>query len=394
MDKAEAGPPIYLDACATTPLRPGVQRRIQDLQNQAWGNPSSLHSYGLSAAEALERTRVEIGSLLDADADEILITSGATESIHLGIRGLASSLPPGRILISAVEHPAVTAAAQALTPLGWELALAPVDSEGFIQLDRFEELLRPPTRLVSVIWGQSEVGTLQPLKTIGALCQLHGIPFHTDATQVISQALPDWNTLPVDLLTASAHKCGGPRGVGLLLVRRAWKQKLAALLTGGGQQNNLRSGTESTMLLAGMAEALSQIQRSDVEGLPDSGNGIRGLRDQLEVRLCRTACIEAIGHPQQRLPHHLALLLRTPSGRPLSGRRMVRALDQQGLAVSSGSACSSGRNTDSSVLTAMGLPSEMRRSGIRLSLGFWNADHQIETIVERFERALQACCDD
>ena len=392
MVKADAGP-IYLDACATTPLRPGVQQRIQDLQNQAWGNPSSLHSYGVSAAEALERSRVEIGALLGADADDILITSGATESIHLGIRGLASSIPPGRIVISAVEHPAVTAAAEALIPLGWQVSMAPVDSQGIIQLDRFEERRRPPTRLVSVIWGQSEVGTLQPLQTIGALCQKHGIPFHTDATQVISQALPDWNTMPVDLLTASAHKCGGPRGVGLLLVRRAWKQKLTALFTGGGQQNNLRSGTESTPLLAGMAEALSQIQRSGVEGVPDSGNGIRGLRDELEVQLCRTPCVEAIGHPQQRLPHHLALLLRHRSGRPMSGRRMVRALDQQGLAVSSGSACSSGRDTDSSILTAMDLPIEMRRSGLRLSLGFWNADDQIASIVERFERALETCCE-
>ncbi|EAR18699.1 cysteine desulfurase family protein [Synechococcus sp. W2B2] len=390
MVRADSGP-IYLDACATTPLRPGVQQRMLDVQNQAWGNPSSLHSFGIAAAEALERKRVEIGALLGADANDVLITSGATESIHLGIRGLASSFAPGRIVISAVEHPAVTAAAHALTPLGWQVATAPVDSEGILQLDRFEELLHPPTRLVSVIWGQSEVGTLQPLQTIGALCRRYGIPFHTDATQVISQALPDWNTLPVDLLSASAHKCGGPRGVGLLLIRRAWKQQLTALLTGGGQENNLRSGTESVVLVAGMAEALAQIQRCDVDGLPDSGDGIRRIRDELELQLCRTVGVATLGQPQQRLPHHLALMLRDRSGKPLSGRRMVRVLDQEGLAVSSGSACSSGRDTDSSVLSAMRMPKEMRRSGLRLSLGFWNSSNQIGSIVERFERAMQVC---
>ena len=390
MVRADSGP-IYLDACATTPLRPGVQQRMLDVQNQAWGNPSSLHSFGIAAAEALERKRVEIGALLGADANDVLITSGATESIHLGIRGLASSFAPGRIVISAVEHPAVTAAAHALTPLGWQVATAPVDSEGILQLDRFEELLHPPTRLVSVIWGQSEVGTLQPLQTIGALCRRYGIPVHTDATQVISQALPDWNTLPVDLLSASAHKCGGPRGVGLLLIRRAWKQQLTALLTGGGQENNLRSGTESVVLVAGMAEALAQIQRCDVDGLPDSGDGIRRIRDELELQLCRTVGVATLGQPQQRLPHHLALMLRDRLGKPLSGRRMVRVLDQEGLAVSSGSACSSGRDTDSSVLSAMRMPKEMRRSGLRLSLGFWNSSNQIGSIVERFERAMQVC---
>ncbi len=246
---------------------------------------------------------------------------------------------------------------------------------------------------MSVIWGQSEVGTLQPLQTIGTLCRRYGIPFHTDATQVISQALPDWNSLPVDLLTASAHKCGGPRGVGLLLIRRAWKQQLNALLTGGGQENNLRSGTESAVLVAGMAEALSQIQRCDLDGLPDSGDGIRRIRDELELQLCRTAGVATIGQPHQRLPHHLALVLRDHSGQPLSGRRMVRVLDQEGLAVSSGSACSSGRDTDSRVLTAMSIPREMRRSGLRLSLGFWNTSNQIESIIERFERALLACAE-
>ena len=390
MDKADARP-IYLDACATTPLRPGVQQKMVEVQSQAWGNPSSLHCFGIAAAETLERARVEIASLLGAEANEVLITSGATESIHLAIRGLASSLPPGRIVISAVEHPAVTAAAQALTPLGWQVCMAPVDAQGTIQLDHFAELLRPPTRLVSVIWGQSEVGTLQPIQAIGALCRQHGIPFHTDATQVISQALPDWNTLPVDLLTASAHKCGGPRGVGLLLVRGAWKQQLTALLTGGGQESNLRSGTESAVLLAGMAEALSQIQPCGVDALPNSGNGIRRIRDALELQLGERFGVATISQHDHRLPHHLALLLRDRSGQPLSGRRMVRVLDREGLAASSGSACSSGRDTDSSVLTAMGLPREMRRSGLRLSLGFWNSKHQIESIVERFERALLAC---
>ena len=177
---------IYLDACATTPPRPEVIQRILEVQESVWGNPSSLHGPGLIAAELLERSRQKIASCLMASSTELVLTSGATESIHLGLLGMARSMQSGRLVISAVEHPAVLAAAQVLKREGWEVCYWPVDPLGRVKLEDLDLMLAPPTRLVSIIWGQSEVGTIQPIKTIGLACREKGIVFHTDATQVLS----------------------------------------------------------------------------------------------------------------------------------------------------------------------------------------------------------------
>ena len=213
-------PEIYLDAAATTPPLPTVLRCMEHVQRDAWANPSSLHGSGLIAAEALGRFRASIAAALKAEPCQLVFTSGATESVHLALLGATAQQTPGRVVISAVEHPAVEAAAALLVQRGWSLERWPVDSTGVLKLDQLERLLSPPTRLVSLIWAQSEIGTLQPLVQIGAACRERGVVIHTDATQLLPQGLIDWSSLPLDLLSFSSHKLQGPRGVGLLLHRQ------------------------------------------------------------------------------------------------------------------------------------------------------------------------------
>ena len=208
---------LYLDAAATTPTLPSVIASINAVQREAWGNPSSLHGTGLVAAEQLARSRQTIAAQLSADQDELIFTSGATESVHLALHGVAAGCPPGRLVISAVEHPAVEGAATQLAQLGWTVARWPVDGSGRIRLELLDQLLSPPTQLVSLIWGQSEVGTVQPIPLVASACRERGIPFHTDATQLIPQGLVAWSTSCIDLLSFSSHKLQGPRGIGVLL---------------------------------------------------------------------------------------------------------------------------------------------------------------------------------
>ena len=390
----DLGPGLYLDACATAPPRPEVLQHMAAVQRSAWGNASSLHAQGLQAAEQLERSRLELAQAFEADVDEVIVTSGATESIHLALLGVARCQPPGRLVISAVEHPAVEAAASRMVERGWQIARWPVNEEGTVRLDQLETLLAPPTRLVSLIWGQSEVGTLQPVQRVGEACRARGIPLHVDATQVVSQGRPAWRSLPVDLLSASAHKCGGPKGVGLLLRRRALQERHGPIQAGGGQEGGLRGGTQPVALIAGMARAISLLepwvdpQAPEVDqGLSRTG-ALQQRRDRLLLQLLDLAPLQLLGAPVQRLPHHIAFLATDPKGRPLPGRAVVRALAAEGVAISSGSACASGRDGGSPVLAAMGIAPDWCRSGLRLSLGPWLSDADLNGVAAQVQGAL------
>ena len=380
---------FYLDGSATAPLRESVITCMVKAQQRGWGNPSSLHRIGCDAAESLERARLSIANSLGADRSEILFNSGATESAHLALLGLAKTESPGRLVISAVEHPAVTAAAEQLLAYGWTVERWPVDIHGQVQMQHLDRLLKPPTKIVSMIWGQSEVGTLQPIEAVGTACRSRRIPFHTDATQVLSQGCPNWSELPVDLLTASAHKCGGPRGIGLLLIRQDIVERMQPLLTGGQQENGLRAGTESPVLAQGMAAAFHDIGPSQANQVEISGSGIAPVRDALLTLLCQTHGFRLSGHPRERLPHHISVLVSDRHGQPMSGRALVRALDCEGIAASSGSACSSGRDSDSPILEAMGVDPLWRRSGLRLSLGYWINPSSVPEISDRLQKAIE-----
>ena len=312
-------PELYLDAAATTPPLPAVIAVMQQLQQTAWANPSSLHGAGLAAAEALERARWSIAERFAVNPDQLIVTSGATESVHLALLGSAAGLVPGRLVISAVEHPAVVAAAHQLEALGWSIAEWPVDGQGVLRLDQLDRLLSAPTRLVSLIAAQGEVGALQPISTIARACRERGIVIHSDATQLVPQGCFAFERLGVDLLTLSAHKFRGPRGVGLLI--RAPGVDLSPLQGGGGQEHGLRSGTEPVALVGGMAEALMALPSFDPVSQhvpPGSSTQIRRQRDQLLERLLELPQLQLCGpSPDQRLPHHIALLAKTVGGQPL-----------------------------------------------------------------------------
>jgi cysteine desulfurase len=376
---------IYLDSSATTPPAAAVLAEMAELQARAWANPSSLHGYGLAAAEALERSRWRCAAVLGCSPDELVFTSGGTESIHLALLGLGATLAPGRLLISAVEHPATVAAAAQLARQGWQVRELPVDHLGRLELHALREALEPPTRLVSLIWGQSEVGTLQELEAIGELCRRAGVPLHVDAVQVVGHRPVQFAALPVDLLSLAAHKLQGPRGIGALLVRRGLA--LQPLLAGGGQEGGRRAGTEPVVLAAGLARALELSQEAEPER-------VAGLRDGLLETLLGLEGVRLSGpdprrEPGQRLPHHLSVLVADRAGRPLNGRALVRDLWREGYAVSSGSACSSTGTTASPVLRAMGFGEAEAASGLRLSLGPWLSLDDLVGVAPALERARQ-----
>jgi len=381
----------YLDACATSPPSAAVLEAMAKAQATAWANPSSLHGPGLAAAVCLESSRQLLADRLGANAEELIFTSGATESIHLALRGTAQLLEPGRLVISAVEHPATLAAAAHLGRQGWTVAEVPVDRRGVLQLEALEALLTPPTQLVSLIWGQSEVGTLQPLESVSRLCRSAGIPLHVDAVQVVGHRLVDAAALGVDLLSCTAHKLGGPRGIGLLLRRRG-----VPLLPqiGGGQEGGLRGGTEAGFLAAGFAQALEEASDRllSLGGL----DPLAGLRDPLLARLLELPGVSLSGPAPEdregRLPHHISLVVTSEAGVPLPGRELVRRLWRQGLAVSSGSACSAiaspgSRGGGSAVLRALGYPESHCASGLRISLGPWLCPADLERVPGALERA-------
>lgn len=385
---------LYLDACATSPPAPEVLAAMAEAYAGAWANPSSLHGPGLRAAECLERSRQHLAELLGCQRGRLVFTSGGSESIHLALLGAAAAIQPcpepPRLVISAVEHPATLAAARQLQARGWQLAVVPVDPQGRLDLEVLASLLAAPTRLVSLIWGQSEVGTLQSVEAIGALCRAAGVPLHLDAVQVLGHRPIAFDRLPIDFLSAAAHKLQGPRGVGLLLA--AAQAPLQPLIGGGSQEGGLRGGTEPVALAAGFAAAVQlAADRLETQGGADPIAVPRDRLLELVLKLpgVRLSGVDPRDCPQQRLPHHLSLLVSSPAGRPLPGRALVRQLAALGVAASSGSACSSGGSSASSVLRAMGYAEAEAGSGLRLSLGPWLSPADLEPVPALLEEAIR-----
>ena len=381
---------LYLDASATTPPAAEVIAAMAVAQAQAWANPSSLHGFGLAAAEALERARWQCADLLGCRPQELVFTSGGTEAIHLALVGAAACLPVGRLLISAVEHPATEAAARQLQARGWQILRLPVNREGLLDQAQLAEALEPPTRLVSLIWGQSEVGSLQDLQALGGLCRRAGVPLHVDAVQVVGHCAVDFHSLPVELLSLAGHKLQGPRGIGALLVREGLA--LQGVFGAGGQEGGRRGGTEAVVLAAGLARALELAQAQQCG--PGERDPLAKLRDGLLDPLLSLPGVQLTGPDPRRaaarrLPHHLSLLVGTEGGQPLSGRALVRELWREGFAVSSGSACHSSGSAASTVLLALGFSEAQAASGLRLSLGPWLTPADLAGVPAALQRARQ-----
>ncbi|HEY9657531.1 MAG TPA: cysteine desulfurase family protein [Allocoleopsis sp.] len=386
---------IYLDYSATTPTRPEAIELMQQIMTQQWGNPSSLHQWGQRAATVLERARVQVADLLHAEPDSIVFTSGGTESDNLAILGVARLYStPQHLIISSVEHSAIAEPARWLEQQGWQVTRLTVNSQGRIEPRDLKAALRANTVLVSIIYGQSEVGTLQPIESLGQIVRDHGALFHTDAVQVAGRIPIRASQLPVDLLSLSSHKLYGPQGVGALYIRPG--VTLLPIVGGGGQEMKLRSGTQAVPTIAGFGLAAELAAQE----LHDETPRLIQLRDRLFDQLADVPGLVPTGDRLHRLPHHVSFYLSYADGEILSGKTIVRQMNLAGIGISSGSACNSGKLVPSPVLLAMGYGDRAAKSGIRMTLGKHTTKADIDwtamvlkQVLQRLtpERALSCC---
>jgi cysteine desulfurase len=374
---------VYLDYSATTPCRPEAQAAMTDLLTEQWGNPSSLHEWGQRAATVLEQSRMQVASLLHAPGDTIVFTSGGTEANNLAIFGVSHRYnQPQHMIISSVEHSAIAEPVKFLESQGWQVTRLPVDQQGRVNPLDLQAALRPQTILVSVIYGQSEVGTLQPISTLGSITQTHGALFHTDAVQVAGRLPLDLRSLPVDLLSLSSHKLYGPQGVGALYLRPGIQ--LAPLIFGGGQEMQLRSGTQALPAIAGFGLA-AELAASE---LATEAQRLQGLQQRLLTQLRAIPGLNPTGDWHNRLPHHLSFTFANGVGTPISGKTIVRQMNLAGIGISAGAACASGKLTPSPVLKAMGYDDLTAQSGIRLTLGRATTLADIDWVAEVLRQVL------
>lgn len=366
---------VYLDHNATTPLHADVLAAMLPYLTERFGNPSSLHAWGQEGRQALEAARRRVAAALgSADKETIVFTGGGTEADNLALIGVAlAQQARGRhLVISGVEHHAVLHAAAALGRQGFEITRLPVDEQGILDPDAVRQAIRPDTVLVSLMHGNNETGVLFPIAAAGRICRERRVTFHCDAVQSFGKLPLDVEALGVDLLSVSAHKLHGPKGVGALYIRRG--TKMQPLLHGGAQERSRRAGTENVAGAVGLAAATG-LALGDQEA---AGKRMADLRDRLEQGLM--AAVSGVvrnGHPAERLPHTSNL-----SFLGVEAESLILALDLQGIGVSSGAACSSGALELSHVLTAMGLPRQRAQSAIRFSLGRDTAPEAIDRVLE------------
>lgn len=362
-DKARSLMQVYLDYSATTPPRPEVIAAMQNVFTQQWGNPSSLHEWGQRAATEVERARMQVAGLINAPADSIIFTSGGTEADNLAIMGVARRYrTPQHIIISSVEHSAVAEPMRFLEQSGWEVTRLPVDTQGRVNPRDLEDALQPNTVLVSIIYGQSEIGTLQPIHTLSQIARDKGVLFHTDAVQVAGRLPIDVQHLPVDLLSLSSHKIYGPQGAGALYIRPG--VELVPLVLGGGQELGLRSGTQAVPIIAGFGVAA---ELAAAEMATETPRLIQ-LRNQLFEQLADTPHLIPTGSRLHRLPHHISFAV-LGDGKKVTGKAIVRQMNLAGIGISAGSACHSGKLSPSPILKAMGYSDTVALGGIRLTVG-------------------------
>lgn len=359
---------IYLDHSATTKPRQEAITAAQDVLQYQWGNPSSLHDWGNRSATVLEIARLQVASLLKTKHSEsVVFTSGGTEANNLAILGVARKYSsPQHIIISSVEHSAINEPVKLLEQEGWQVTRLPVNKYGRINPLDLQASLQNNTVLVSIIYGQSEVGTIQPIGRLSAITKAHGSLFHTDAVQVAGRLPIDVENLGVDLLSISAHKIYGIQGAGALYVRKGIN--LVPLLGGGGQEKNLRSGTQATAVIAALGTAAEMAAAEMAQEIPR----LQRLRDQLFEALADYPCLETTGDRLYRLPHHVSLVLSDRFGEQapeVTGKTIVRQLNLAGIGISAGSACHSGKLNPSPILLAMGYDADAAKRGIRLTLG-------------------------
>ena len=368
---------IYFDHNATTPVHTEVKSAMLPYYEELFGNASSVHSYGREAREAIDNAREQVALLIGAKSStEIVFTSGGTESDNHAIKGTAYySLDKNKgnhIITSPIEHHAVTNTCEYLAKKGFEITYLKVNKYGEIDLNHLSDSIRNTTILISVMYANNEVGTIQPLVEVGKIAKERGILFHTDAVQAVGKIPVDVNELGVDMLSLSAHKIYGPKGIGALYVRRG--VKIDSLIHGGHHERNRRAGTENVPNIVGLGKGCELAKKrldTESEHLWQLTEKLRvGLQEQLEK-------VHQNGHPQKRLPGTLNL-----SFEFIEGESLILNLDMQGICVSTGSACTSGSLEPSHVLTSMGLPPEVAHGSVRFSLGGGNTEEEVNYALE------------
>lgn len=367
---------IFLDYAATTPCDDDVVAAMLPYFREHFGNPSGVYAEGRLARRAIDEARDRVAAALGASAAEIVFTGGGSEANNLALQGVAwAQRVAGRgrhLVVSAVEHSSVLETAKALAERGFALTVLPVDGTGRVDPEDVRGALREDTVLVSVMHANNEIGTVQPVADIAAICREAGVPFHTDAVQTVGQLPVDVGAMGVDLLSLSAHKFYGPKGVGALYVRRG--VPLAPHIFGGAQERERRAGTENVAGIVGLAYALEKA----VARLEEDGERIRRLRDRLiEGIRTRIEGSHLNGHPEERLPGNVNF-----SFEGVDGESLLLRLDLEGVAASSGSACSAGSVEPSHVLLALGLSRELAGQSLRLTLGRGTTAEEIERVLE------------
>src|SRR5262245_48605973 len=367
---------IYLDHAATTPVDEQVIAAMLPYFGERFGNPSSIHRFGRVALEALDEARETVAATLGSSRKEIVFTGGGSEADNLAIKGVAlAQREAGKgahVITSAAEHHAVLHAVEQLEAFGFTATLLPVDRDGLVAPDDLHAAIRPDTVLVSIMYANNEIGTIQPLAELGAICRQRGVPFHTDAVQAAGSLALDVDELNVDLLSLAAHKFYGPKGVGALYVRRG--TPLLPQIHGGGQERRRRAGTENVAGIVGMAAAL----RLAEERRPEYVVRCTALRERLRAGItARIPDAHLNGHPTRRLPNNANVAF---DG--VEGESVLLLLDQHGIAASSGSACTSGALEASHVLLALGLAHERAIGTVRFTLGQSTTEEEIDYVLD------------
>ena len=373
---------IYLDNAATTRLSETAFEAMRPFMMDQFANPAGTYSFASGAANAVEEARKQLAGVIGAKASEIYFTSGGTESDNWTLKGVmqANAAKGKHLITSAIEHHAILHSAEALKKQGYDVTILPVDSDGVVDLDALEKAIRPDTVLISVMAANNEIGTLEPLERIGEIAHAHGVLFHTDAVQAFCHVPLDVERMHIDLLSASGHKFHGPKGVGLLYVRKG--VKIAPFMDGGAQEKKRRAGTTNVPGIVGMAAAATEA----VAHMDEIAKKEIAVRDHLIERIEKEIPHAKLnGHRTQRLPGNVNFCFRF-----IEGESMLMLLDDSGVCASSGSACTSGSLDPSHVLLALGLPHEIAHGSLRLTLSeettIADADFVVDTLKGIIER--------
>jgi cysteine desulfurase len=369
---------IYFDNAATTRVDPRVLAKMRAFFSEKYGNPNSLHSFGREAREAVEAARESAAKVINAKPNEVIFTGSGTEANNLAIKGIAFAKKKGHVIVSAIEHHCVLEAAEWLKSQGFDVSVLGVDKDGLVNLDELEKSIRPDTILVSIMTANNEIGTIEPIREISKICHDHGVLFHTDAVQAYGKIPIDVKRDGIDLLSASGHKIYGPKGVGLLYIREGIE--ITPLLHGGGQEFGIRSSTENVPGIVGFGAAAEICRKTMVQ----EAARLKKMRDVLIKALSKIPHSRLNGHPEKRLPNNVNF-----SFEFIEGEALVSSLDAEGIAVSTGSACSSRSLKPSHVLLAIGLPPHIAHGSMRLTLGRFNTASEVRYAQKVITRVIE-----